>query len=501
MNIARNNLFKSLFQTSSLTFISKFLTFPIGIYVANIVGAEGYGFFGIATVTAQFIGYANLGILNGLNRELPIAKGLNSKKTQKDIYNAVFTFLVLSSIFVTLGISFIFYFNGSLLKITEISIFALILLIFLSSNLEGFLYNSLKGENQLKIWAIFVSIRPLLDSFTALALVAFLGYKGLIISVVVSKLIATIFLRHSYKGPLLKITFSKKIIEILQTSIIFMGINALKTLLIKSPIIFAAGVLSIKEIGVMAFGISNLFIVEKFAGGQIFAVSQRNEFARVVGKGNLLENYIETYLRSNNFLYHILLNGFLGGVLALLYYFIIAFFLNDFITLLPSITNVSTFYFLWTIIIFLHQILDILKLLYTKIAILSAGVLFFILSIYLDPANQTIDIIFSSYLKSTLIIFVITYLYFFFKQKGTYVLFSFLSSLALIVLYSIALKISLEINYNFILRVPNRLYLRELLEFFSTISMFSLIFLSGSAIIYRSHLKHFLQKLIIMYKK
>ena len=161
MYIARNNLFKSLLQSSSLTVISKFLTFPIGIYVANIVGAEGYGFFCIATVTAQFIGYANLGILNGLNRELPIAKGLNSKKTQKDIYNAVFTFLVLSSIFVTLGISFIFYFNGSLLKITEISIFALILLIFLSSNLEGFLYNSLKGENQLKIWAIFVSIRPL----------------------------------------------------------------------------------------------------------------------------------------------------------------------------------------------------------------------------------------------------------------------------------------------------------------------------------------------------
>ena len=95
---SNNNLLMSVLQSSKLTIFSKFLTFPIGIYVANVVGAEGYGFLGIATVTAQFITYANLGILNGLNRELPIAKGLNDEKTEHDIYNAVFTFLVLRTL-------------------------------------------------------------------------------------------------------------------------------------------------------------------------------------------------------------------------------------------------------------------------------------------------------------------------------------------------------------------------------------------------------------------
>jgi len=490
----------SVLQSSKLTIFSKFLTFPIGIYVANVVGAEGYGFLGIATVTAQFITYANLGILNGLNRELPIAKGLNDEKTEHDIYNAVFTFLVLSSIFITVGISFIFYLNGSLLQITEISIFALILLIFLSSNLEGFFYNSLKGENQLKKWSVFVAIRPLLDSLTALSLVSLFGYKGLIISVIISKLIASFLLRYSYKGPLLKITFSKKIIEILQTSIIFMGINVLKTMLIKSPIILAAGLLSIKEIGIMTFGISNLFIVEKFAGGQIFAVSQRNEFARVVGKGEFSENYIEFYLKSNNYLYHALLNGFLGGILALLYYFIITFFLKDFISLLPSIKNISTFYFLWTIIIFLHQILDVLKYLYTKIVLLSAGVLFFIQSIYMNPVDQTIDIIFSNYLIASFLIFIFTYLYLFYKQKNMFVIYSFVSSLLLVLLYYMSLTISLDASYNFILLIPDQLYLRELFKIFFTLSLFTIIFIGGAALIYISRLPSLSRELSEMYK-
>ena len=41
---------------------------------------------------SSFVSYSNFGILNGLNRELPIAKGLRSKKAEHEIYNAVSAF-------------------------------------------------------------------------------------------------------------------------------------------------------------------------------------------------------------------------------------------------------------------------------------------------------------------------------------------------------------------------------------------------------------------------
>ena len=231
MKANTNNLLKSFIDSSLISVLSKFITFPIGIYVASIIGAEGYGYLGIITVTAQFVSYGNFGILNGLNRELPIAKGLRSKKAEHEIYNAVFSFLLMSSAFTILCVLIIFYISGSLFQINEVGMIILIILIALSSNVEGFLYNSTKGENQLKTWAIFVTLRPLIDSLSALILVTLFGFNGLILSLIFSKLFASYILKKSYIGPQLKLIFSYRVIDILKTTTFIMIINFVKTFL------------------------------------------------------------------------------------------------------------------------------------------------------------------------------------------------------------------------------------------------------------------------------
>ena len=363
MKANTNNLLKSFIDSSLISVLSKFITFPIGIYVASIIGVK-VGYLGIITVTAQFVSYGNFGILNGLNRELPIAKGLRSKKAEHEIYNAVFSFLLMSSAFTILCVLIIFYISGSLFQINEVG---MIILIALSSNVEGFLYNSTKGENQLKTWAIFVTLRPLIDSLSALILVTLFGFNGLILSLIFSKLFASYILKKSYIGPQLKLIFSYKVIDILKTTTFIMIINFVKTFFVKAPIFLTTSILSTKHIGIITFGIANLFVVEKFSASQIFAVNQKNEFAKLVGSKIGTDGYIELYLGGKYFFYNILSNGFLGGALAALYFFIITVALGEFNLLLPSIHTISSFYFVWSITLFLHQFFDVLKYFYTKV--------------------------------------------------------------------------------------------------------------------------------------
>ena len=470
----KENLLKSLFHSSSLTLLGKFFTFPIGIYVANIVGAEGYGYLGIAIVTAQFLSFSNIGILNGLNRELPIAKGRDTRESANEIYNAVYTFLCTSSLIALICIGLIYYFTGSILNVTEYDILLLISLIFLSGNIEGFLYNALKGEDQIKIWSIFVSIRPLLDSISSLIFVVLFGFKGLIFSLIISKLFASFILRNSYKGPRLRLIFNTKILDILRTCSIFMLINFLLTFFIKAPIFLTTGFLSVKEIGIIAFGISNLNIGEKFTGGQIFALNQRNRFAKIVGRDGISPEHIKFQITSKNFVYHLFLNGLLGGILGIIYFFIIQLFLDEFSALLSSLVCLSTFYFIWSITTFLHQILDLLKYLFTKMVLLSLGIVFMLISIYILPDLKSVELILNYYLISSVITLLSTYIFFLYIQKLPYIIFSLIKILLLIIVFYLALKTSTETEFGIFLLKSDYQYLRAFFEAIFSILLYSI---------------------------
>lgn len=484
MEAQKNNLLKSFIDSSKLAILCKFITFPVGIYVASIIGSEGYGLLGIITVTAQFVAYGNFGILNGLNRELPIAKGLKSKEAEVKIYNAIFTFLFLSSVFIFISVALIFYISGSLFKINELGMVILIILIAVSSSVEGFFYNSIKGENQLKLWANFVTLRPLIDSLSGLVLVIFFGFNGLIISIIFSKILASLILRKSYIGPKLRLELSFKIIEILKTTTFLMIINFIKTYFVKAPIFLTTSILSTKLIGVITFGIANFFVAEKFAGSQIFAVNQKNEFARNVGE-NKSERHAKYYLGGKNFFRHNLFNGVLGGALATLYNFIITVFLQDFTMILPSIHTIASFYFVWTIVLFLHQLFDVLRYLYIKLLIIATGASFFTIIIFKLSFDQNIHQILNYYLLSSYIILFLTFIFFIYLDASKYIAASFLRTIVITLSFYFSLKFSISYEFKYIIFSSN-FFLTEFIKLVFSYVLFALLFGFSIFILYKS---------------
>ncbi len=487
-NISETNVSKNLFLGSGITFLTKSITLPIGIIIAKVIGAEGYGFYGIATVVAQFLSYGNLGIFNGLNRELPISKGFKDRSLQKDIYNAVFTFLIISSFLISIFFLCYFFLFGEILKITELSIIIFIILIFLTSNLESFFYNSFKGENQLKVWSVYVSIRPLVDSLFSLFLVFIFGYKGFIFSIVLSKIISSVILRNFYLGTLPKFIINRNICNLLRTGLPIMLGNLSKNILVKSPILFSSSFLPIKEVGYLVFAISNMSIDEKLPVGHIFALSHRNNFAKSFNKEPISKKHINYFIESENLKNHIFFNSIVAGLLAILYFLIIEIFLNDFKEALFLFKYICTFYLLTSISFFLMQILDILKYLYTKIFIILSGVLFFLINFFICE-NPGLQEIIQLYLFSSILIFVLINLYLFFSTYSLKLLKSFLQCSIYIMAFFYFLNFSL---YFSIFDLPGfqKPIISSIIDTFLSAILFSLLITSSFLILYFNHGKN-----------
>ena len=438
-----SKIFKNFYLGTKLTIVSKLVTLPVGIFVAKLVGAEGYGFYGIVAVAAQFMSYGNLGIFNGLNRELPISKALNSKKEEESIYDAVYSFTLISTITTSILFIALVSFFDDMSELNDPQIITFIILIYICGNIESFFYNSVKGENQLKTWSIYVSIRPVLDSLTALIFVYFLGYKGFILSIIASKILSTLILLNYYSGSTPAFNISIKIYKLLVTGIPIMAANLSKNFLVKGPILITSAFLPIKEIGLIAFGIANLSFEEKIPAAHIFALAHRNEFAKRKKDSSKLKPHINYYIRSNNLIFHILVNGVLGGLLTILYFILINIFLTDFILLNKFLVEITTFFLIMSFSFFLMQLLDIMKYLYSKIIIIFMGILSFGSLIFLNINELNLQIILQSYMFSSFIVFIFVYIFLFFHSRLFIVLKSFIKVTLLILIFYISLKCSL----------------------------------------------------------
>ena len=163
MNEKNINLDKLFAKGVFFTLASKAVTIPCGIAIAYILGASDYGIYALIILIAQYMSYGNLGIFNGLTREVPIAKGGNTLNEKKEIYDSVYTFLIFSSLLVSLILPILYFFDILAFEGLSLYLILLILLIYFSGNFESFLYNSLKGENNLGIWTKYVSFKPALE--------------------------------------------------------------------------------------------------------------------------------------------------------------------------------------------------------------------------------------------------------------------------------------------------------------------------------------------------
>ena len=100
----RESIIKDSTYYLSSSFIGQAISFLRGIVVRSILGPLSYGWLNIFTLIERYAGYSDLGLINAMDRQVPLQRGRKDRAKEKEIENNVFTFILTSSLIIAAAI-------------------------------------------------------------------------------------------------------------------------------------------------------------------------------------------------------------------------------------------------------------------------------------------------------------------------------------------------------------------------------------------------------------
>ena len=151
----KKDIIKETGKYTISTIVGKLLSLPYAIVVAKFLGPSMLGIFALYQLIISYASYSQLGQLQSLSRQIPIAYGNNDNNKVENIKNILFssyaitTLLALFIVFIIIQFDLIMpeFFNS---KNTILIIFTLFF-----SQTCAFLRNYIKAEGQFYILANF----------------------------------------------------------------------------------------------------------------------------------------------------------------------------------------------------------------------------------------------------------------------------------------------------------------------------------------------------------
>jgi len=141
----------TLFHISFFSFaryLSESLFFVRGFLLAKLFGPSLFGIWTQCKLALLFLQYVQLGTLDGMKREVPLAIGKGDSKRVDTIKSAVFGFVLLFSVGIAITIIIISAFSGRTLKPAFKSIWIYFAGIFLVSQVYWFIHVRLQSEKR-----------------------------------------------------------------------------------------------------------------------------------------------------------------------------------------------------------------------------------------------------------------------------------------------------------------------------------------------------------------
>lgn len=104
----KTNQRQSILQDTTYYLPSNFLGQAIslvrGIVVRWLLGPLSYGWLNIFTLIERYAGYTDMGLINAMDRELPLYRGRGDTLKEREIENNVFTSILISSVIIALAV-------------------------------------------------------------------------------------------------------------------------------------------------------------------------------------------------------------------------------------------------------------------------------------------------------------------------------------------------------------------------------------------------------------
>ncbi len=331
----KKSVIKSGFTSFFGNLFGKFISFPVGIYVASVLNPAGYGLLTIISTILQYMSFLNLGILSNFSREVPIAFGKNDTDEVKVIYNTVFTNYVITTI-IAIVLLWILYacglnFNGKLSTIH----FLIMSFILLFANVESFFYSLLKAEGNYILLGQYELASKIYNPAVTVVLVYFLGFNGMLLSLIVTHILGFGFVLSKIERPKLELRLNmKKTKELFSTGLMMYINKIIDTVFFTTIIIIASKYLTIGEVGILSFSLG-FIAISKIPFASILTVSMDRRIAYEGGKlGEKKYEYYAKFFGSSYVIYLMILSLFFG-IFIIIYMILVKIYLHQYIMSIP----------------------------------------------------------------------------------------------------------------------------------------------------------------------
>lgn len=198
----------SIFKYSMIKYIALFFSFLKGILNAKFLGPELLGIMGNLTLILGYCSYANLGILNSMNREYILYKD-KDEKNAKTVLNTAFTsLLILALVFLVLSIGVLFIYHN-----TYGVYIAFIFIIAIFEQFKNYYINYFRLKDQYNMINIIEIIYSIIAFVLTILLISKYKVYGILFSMLVCGV--AIFIIGVKKSSDIKLEIDKKVLKIL----------------------------------------------------------------------------------------------------------------------------------------------------------------------------------------------------------------------------------------------------------------------------------------------
>jgi len=373
LSLEKKDVIRLTLIMSSSVIIGRILSIPSGIVTAKFLGPSLLGVLAIINLIIQYASYSQLGLLQSMPRDIPIAYGKGDKQEAKLIVNAVFTGFFFASVFSVFGLWLMFIIGVTFGGILNVSILIMVTSILIMTHANSFLKNYIKAEGKFMIMGKLEFILKIFIPAVTIPAVIFFRLKGALSALLLTEIFSVGYYLISLKK--IEVNFYprlRKILNHLKTGFMIF-INQINDSIFWSiDLLILAAMMTTSDVGLYSIALGVLAIAPTFSRGVAMKVYRKImvDGGKYVGSSRkCFRKYTEGI-----FVSYLLLNSLILGLSILAYIVAIRIILTRYMDSIPLMIILGFGYMIYTSRVFPGFYLNVTNQLHKRLIIFVAGI-------------------------------------------------------------------------------------------------------------------------------
>lgn len=338
--------------------LGRLLSVPVGILVATLLGPFQLGLLAILRLIQQYVGYAHMGLLTILPRNVPMAYGRGDHREARFITNVVFSGFAVASA-AALAILWLLFLAGvtfsGVLTVTRLSLLTCILA---SNAALAFLRDYAKGEGQLMAIAQSDMVTAVVLPILTVPAVYWFAIEGALMAMCANNLTTLIYFVRLLGYP--GFTFvaePAKTFELLRLGVLVFANKMGDNLFWGLDLVVIGWLMTPREVGIYSLALTAITMVHPFLAG-FNHTAYRRIMEETGEKGAQDRSIYKKYAGSAYFVSYLLLNSIMLGLAALGLLTVVRVALPEYAETSPILVILTFGYTIFGSMVFMRYYLD-----------------------------------------------------------------------------------------------------------------------------------------------